>query len=151
MLLVKEVDQGKMSLKLCKQFSVLISQLRLDKLAIADIFIMYILVELLLFSGITHIITVLHWRRNFFKYINSGQFLLKKQNSFVPSRGLIKRRFCCTWLKDWNKTLVDSFYLWEWTEGSFSPSHSSGRKVNPVALNLGKQAFFIGIHFLMWQ
>lgn len=49
-----KVDQEKMSLELCKQFSFLISRLRLDKLAIiADIFIMYILVGLSMFSRIT--------------------------------------------------------------------------------------------------
>lgn len=30
-------------------------------------------------------------------------------------------------------------------------SHSSGRIVNLVALNLGKQAFFVGTYFLKWH
>lgn len=79
-----KVDQEKMSLELCKQFSFLISRLRLDKLAIiADIFIMYISVGLSIFSRITHIIVASHWWRNFFFFntLNPGQFLWKNRTA----------------------------------------------------------------------
>lgn len=74
-----KVDQEKMSLELCKQFSFLISRLRLDKLAIiADIFIMYILVGLSMFSRINS--SSLHIDGGvFFNTLNPGQFLWRKK------------------------------------------------------------------------
>lgn len=81
----------------------------------------------------------------------SGQLMFKTKQLCVQG-SLIKRKFAAHYWKIETKAgKVGRSYLSEQRDPfSFLP-YSFGRKVNLVALNLGKQAFFIGVHFLRWH
>lgn len=130
---------------------ILISQLRWGKLAtIANTSVMRILVENYLWRHCSCHQCLIHVE---FFTLSPGQFLFKTTKPLCFQQGLIKREVLLHLigrLKQ-NSSEACGSYLCEWTERSFlSPSHSSGRKVNLVALNLGSRLVFIAVHFLKW-
>lgn len=141
-LLVKEVDQEKRSLELCKQFPFLIKSAKIGETGNYWRYFYHVYFSRILDVwqnySYHHCFTLVE---EFFLIHKSWSIFVKKNKAALfPAEVSLEGDFCCTWLEDWNKTLVRLAVLIYGSEqrSFFSLSYSSGRKVNLVALNLGK-------------